>query len=78
MQSLVLNAVDKTTVLEAIRLAKAVLAPRTQNEAGQALQSLRIAVPNLRYFGFSRCFAAAPISWVACGKVVLDRIGRVA
>jgi predicted ATPase len=40
------NAVGKTTVLEAIRLAKALLAPRTQNEGGQVLQSLRIAVPH--------------------------------
>lgn len=40
------NAVGKTTVLEAIRLAKALLAPRSQNEAGQTLQSLRIAVPH--------------------------------
>jgi predicted ATPase len=40
------NAVGKTTVLEAIRLAKALLAPRTQNEPGQTLQSLRIAVPH--------------------------------
>ena len=40
------NAVGKTTVLEAIRLAKALLAPRSQNEAGQTLQSLRVAVPH--------------------------------
>jgi predicted ATPase len=34
------NAVGKTTVLEAIRLAKAVLAPRTQNEAQQVMTQL--------------------------------------
>ncbi len=40
------NAIGKTTVLEAIRLAKAVLAPRTQGETQQTLQSLRISVPH--------------------------------
>jgi predicted ATPase len=40
------NAIGKTTVLEAIRLAKALLAPRSQNEAQQTLQALRIAVPH--------------------------------
>jgi len=40
------NAIGKTTVLEAIRLAKALLAPRTQSEAQQTLQALRIAVPH--------------------------------
>ncbi len=38
------NAVGKTTVLEAVRLAKAVLAPRTQNEARQVLTGLGVAV----------------------------------
>ena len=33
------NAIGKTTVLEAIRFAKAVLAPRTQNESNQVLFS---------------------------------------
>ncbi len=40
------NAVGKTTILEAIRLAKALLAPRTQSEGAQVLQSLRLAVPH--------------------------------
>jgi AAA15 family ATPase/GTPase len=39
------NAVGKSTVLEAIRLAKAVLAPRTQNEARQVLASLGAMSP---------------------------------
>jgi predicted ATPase len=39
------NAIGKTTVLEAIRFAKAVLAPRTQNESSQVLFSLGAAVP---------------------------------
>lgn len=40
------NAIGKTTVLETIRLAKALLAPRTQNETQSTLQSLRISVPH--------------------------------
>jgi hypothetical protein len=36
------NAVGKTTVLEAIRLAKALLAPRTQHEARNVLTSLGV------------------------------------
>lgn len=39
------NAIGKTTVLEAIRLAKALLAPRTRNESSQALFSLGFAAP---------------------------------
>jgi predicted ATPase len=39
------NAIGKTTVLEAIRFAKAILAPRTQNESNQVLFSLGAAVP---------------------------------
>jgi predicted ATPase len=39
------NAIGKTTLLEAIRLAKALLAPRTQNEANQVLFSLGAATP---------------------------------
>jgi predicted ATPase len=41
------NAAGKTTVIEAIRLAKALLAPRTQNEAGQVLQSLGASSPHI-------------------------------
>jgi AAA15 family ATPase/GTPase len=41
------NAVGKTTVLEAIRMAKGVLAPRTQNEARQVLINLGVMSPNL-------------------------------
>lgn len=39
------NAIGKTTVLEAIRLAKALLSPRTANEAQQTLVSLGAAAP---------------------------------
>jgi energy-coupling factor transporter ATP-binding protein EcfA2 len=39
------NAVGKTSVLEAIRLAKAILAPRTPSESSQALVSLGASVP---------------------------------
>jgi predicted ATPase len=41
------NAAGKTTVLEAIRLLRAILIPRTQNEAGQVLQSLGAASPHM-------------------------------
>jgi predicted ATPase len=41
------NAVGKTTVLEAIRLAKAMLAARTPNESMQALFSLGAASPHM-------------------------------
>ncbi len=41
------NASGKTTLLEAIRLAKAVLAPRTPNEANQALMAVGAISPHL-------------------------------
>lgn len=41
------NAAGKTTVIEAARLAKALLAPRTQGEAGQILQSLGVSSPHV-------------------------------
>ncbi len=39
------NAIGKTTLLEAIRLGKAVLSPRTQSEPNQALINLGAVVP---------------------------------
>lgn len=39
------NAIGKTTILEAIRMAKAILAPRTQNEATQVLVSMGAVMP---------------------------------
>lgn len=41
------NAVGKTTILEAIRLTKAILAPRVANEGQQALISLGAISPHL-------------------------------
>lgn len=41
------NAAGKTTVLEAVRLAKALLAPRTAGEASQLLQSLGVSSPHV-------------------------------
>jgi predicted ATPase len=41
------NAIGKTTILEAIRLAKSVLAARTQNEPQQTMFSLGIMSPHL-------------------------------
>jgi predicted ATPase len=58
------NAVGKTTMLEAIRLTKALLAPRSQSEAAQTLQALRIAVPHYP----QRIFPAAVARDV--GKVI--------
>jgi predicted ATP-dependent endonuclease of OLD family len=40
------NAIGKTTILEAVRLAKALLAPRTQNEGLQTLMSLGAVSPH--------------------------------
>jgi predicted ATPase len=40
------NAIGKTTILEAIRLAKALLAPRIANEAQQALMSIGASSPH--------------------------------
>lgn len=39
------NAIGKTTVLEAIRFSKALLAPRTQNESQQTIMALGAGVP---------------------------------
>lgn len=41
------NAAGKTTLIEAARLAKALLAPRTQNEASQLLHSLGVSSPHI-------------------------------
>lgn len=43
------NAVGKTSVLEAIRLTKALLAPRYREEVGQVLQSLGAATPHMMF-----------------------------
>src|SRR4051812_46067710 len=40
------NAIGKTTILQAIRLPKALLAPRTQNETQQVMQSLGATSPH--------------------------------
>jgi predicted ATPase len=41
------NAIGKSTILEAIRLVKAMLSPRTQNESNQALFALGAASPHV-------------------------------
>lgn len=43
------NAVGKTSVLEAIRLTKALLAPRYREEVGQVLQSLGAATQHMMF-----------------------------
>ena len=55
------NAVGKTTVLEAIRLAKAALAPRTQQETRNVLISLGVVSPALPQ-GFNYTAIASDIS----------------
>lgn len=40
------NAIGKTTILEAVRLAKATLAPRTQGETNSTLQKMGILSPH--------------------------------
>lgn len=49
------NAVGKTTILQALRLVKALLAPRSQSEAQQTLISLSAASPHFQ----NRIYAAA-------------------
>lgn len=47
------NAVGKTTILEAIRLSKAILVPRTQQESNQVLIGLSVTSPQLpRYLNY--------------------------
>ncbi len=41
------NAAGKTTILEAIRLLRAILIPRTPSEAGQVLQALSASSPHM-------------------------------
>lgn len=43
------NAVGKTSVLEALRLTKALLAPRYREEIGQVLQSLGASTPHVMF-----------------------------
>jgi len=52
------NAVGKTSVLEAIRLTKAILAPRYPDEMNQVLVSLGAAAPNMMFGGKQIDFAA--------------------
>ena len=54
------NAVGKTTILEAIRLAKAVLAPRTPSEANQTLMSLGITSPHMPQRMFHKALTNDP------------------
>src|SRR5215212_5748458 len=46
------NAVGKSTVLEAVRLTKALLAPRYNGESQQVLDSLSARIPSLNVFKF--------------------------
>ena len=74
------NAIGKTTVLEAIRLAKGVLAPRTQNEPNQVLISLGALSPHMP----QRLFSAAltnkpdiPLSVKCTYQLVDDEIAQL-
>src|ERR1700682_3055490 len=54
------NAIGKTTILEAIRLAKAVLAPRTQSETQQTMISLGLMSPHLPQHLLARALTHDP------------------
>jgi hypothetical protein len=54
------NAVGKTTILDAIRLAKGVLAPRTLQETNQILQSLGAMSPHMPQKLFSKALTNKP------------------
>ncbi len=54
------NAVGKTTVLEAIRLAKAILAPRTPHESNQILNALGATSPHMPQRLFPNAFTNKP------------------
>ena len=74
------NAVGKTTVLEAIRLAKAVLAPRTAQEATQVLVSLGAVsqqLPQMFNFGAIAQDVNKPVE-IACNFTLTpDEIARL-
>jgi predicted ATP-dependent endonuclease of OLD family len=54
------NAIGKTTILEAIRVSKSVLAPRTQNETAQTLNSLGVTSPHMPQRLFSAALTTNP------------------
>ena len=54
------NAIGKTTVLEAIRLAKAILAPRTQHETNQTLNGMGGTSPHMPQKIFATAFTNKP------------------
>ncbi|MBB4185682.1 AAA family ATPase [Sinorhizobium terangae] len=75
------NAVGKTTILEAIRLPKAVLAPRTQNESAQALISMGAVSPHNPQQLIAEAIARDPLKPVIirCGyQLNADEIATVA
>lgn len=57
------NAVGKTTILEAIRLAKAVLAPRTQNETNQTLMSFGFTSQHMPQRSYPPALTNRPLSY---------------
>ena len=61
------NAAGKTTVLEAIRLLKALLAPRVPNEAQSVLQSLGASSPHLPNRIRNQAIARDPTKEVVIG-----------
>ncbi|WP_347468930.1 ATP-dependent nuclease [Burkholderia stagnalis] len=71
------NAIGKSTILEAIRLAKAMLAPRTQNESNQALFALGAASPhvlNRMNIGAIAQDESQPIVISCCYRFAVDEI----
>ena len=74
------NAVGKTTVLEAIRLAKAMLAPRVPDEAQQALITLGAVSPHIpQRINFEALWGVAgqPINIVCIFELTPTEIGTL-
>ncbi len=74
------NAIGKTTILEAIRLAKGLLAPRTASEANQVMISLGIASPHIpQTLSFESIFRdkTRPVEISCRYKLSVDQVTRV-
>ena len=72
------NAVGKTTILQALRLVKALLAPRAQNEAQQTLVSLSAASPHFPYKFYGPALArdvARPVEIRASLAFTAEEVG---
>lgn len=74
------NAIGKTTLLESVRLAKAVLAPRTQQETTQTLMSLGVVSPHMPQHMLSAALTNKPATplFIKCTYVIeQDEVNRL-